>query len=1193
MATVRQRVNQVLRSAPGFGLAAYRRLPPNTQYLARRTGKRALRDVQDYLVRRSSLSVVMPVYNVEGYLAEAVDSVLSQSHRNFELILVDDGSTDTSGEMCDQFASNDSRIQVIHKANAGLGAARNTGIAAATGEFIAFIDSDDYLLPGAYEAMLRALRRSGADLVTANVRRRQGQRVFQAWNQSRSHVVDHHEVTLQELPELLFDTVAWNKIYRRSFFNTHVGGFPENKLYEDMVPVFKAMINAAAIEVLSKPVYVWRMRDERDSITQRLLERRNIDDRFEMLETISVMIRDRNLEDSLGEQLSDKILEGDLWIYVREMTGAEGEIIERIATVARANWPAASDRSKLIIPPERRVCYWLLCQGRGEEVMAFRQWYQSVNSAPPLRHADGRLLVLDTRSCPVSLDGIPELCLDMTMVARGVATVTALRWRSPTSLSVEGYAYTRFVSSGNQSISIVATEARTGAELELPVRRTDTTDAALWARDTVNSHEHDGFSCVIDIDQLRQHCDPRSGTCEWELGIRITDGDVVRQMKLDNIWLGGSAAVVGARLQSDGVVTRARTDPGQPLRITLSATGAAANAVHVDGATVRVRIDDPRVTAVWLVPTDDRRFAVARRDQDGWFTASVRPNPRESVQTTWRLRARVGGRNEPVLAPNGLGDELAPNSAGLQVIAEDSGRAAVRAYTRTAVIERVQYTSAGEIELSGVAYALNQVDIGVAPTAGEPTSWYAAQTERGRFQVQVPLTRVDFLGESRPLPHGRYQLRARRPGTNEQDDETRILVADVMAIDLPSTQLLDTIKVKISRAHRERLQLDISAPVPDALLGRFAQTSLESEHASLSRTLEDGVFFYVDLGASASDSALAIHEELRRRGTPLRLYWGVDDLSVAVPKGGIPVVKSSPQWYEKLNGCRYVVNNYGGVGGLVKHPDQRYLQTWHGTPYKFIGVSEAKHKNSFDSRYETIAREASEWDAFISPSPYMSELIPTEFLYSGSVLETGYPRNDRLVTAGARERDELRRAFGIPADARALLYAPTFREGQRHGWRAGLFDGLDLARLQAMLGPDWYILLRGHSFNARDTRASRSEGRLIDTTHHPDVNDLYLASDVLVTDYSSVMFDYAVTGKPIAYFTPDLKQYVAARGAYFDLAEFAPGPLFSDVVHLADALRDPEQLRAAHAERYEAFRMRFAPWDDGKAAARVVDVFFT
>lgn len=359
------------------------------------------------------------------------------------------------------------------------------------------------------------------------------------------------------------------------------------------------------------------------------------------------------------------------------------------------------------------------------------------------------------------------------------------------------------------------------------------------------------------------------------------------------------------------------------------------------------------------------------------------------------------------------------------------------------------------------------------------------------------------------------------------------------------------------------------------------------------RPLEDAVFFYVDLGLRAADSGLALHDEIRRRNLPLTLYWGVISPAVAVPPGAVPVVKGSVAWYEKLNSSRYVVNNYGGILGLRKHPEQRVLQTWHGTPYKFVGRSELRHRGASAPQIASMSREASEWDGFISPSPYMSTLIREEWDFEGAILETGYPRNDRLARAGRVQRQALRSAFDLPAAAHIALYAPTFREHQRDGWCADPFDGLDVNDLSSRLGPDWYILVRGHSFTARKgSQLPRGQGRVRDVTGHPDINDLYLVADVLVTDYSSTMFDFAVTGRPIVYFAPDLAQYALERGVYFDLAECAPGPIYEGIDALAEALRELPELVERYRDRYAAFRARFAPWDDGHAAARVVDAFF-
>jgi CDP-glycerol glycerophosphotransferase len=556
------------------------------------------------------------------------------------------------------------------------------------------------------------------------------------------------------------------------------------------------------------------------------------------------------------------------------------------------------------------------------------------------------------------------------------------------------------------------------------------------------------------------------------------------------------------------------------------------------------------------------------------------------------VHASVAGSEKRVFAPAGYVDSLGPNPAGLRAVVELSGAAAVQSYVRAAVVDRVDVLDDATVEVSGVAYGVREPQFALAPNNGEASDWHSADISDGRFTVRIPTVRPDLRGVPRPLKAGGYRVVGRVPDPAGGGDEVGVLLHEPALVPLPKLVMTEPAKMKISRAWPGRVVVDVSAPIPEEVLGRYPQTRMIASYAEGERVLEDAVFFCVDLGSNAADSALAIHQELRRRGTNLRLYWGIQDNSVPVPEGGIPVLKLSPDWYEKINTSRYLVNNYGGIWGLTKHPDQRYLQTWHGTPLKYVGASEIRHRKGPDASLEKLAGEAGEWDAFVSPSPYVSELVPTEFLFSGPVLETGYPRNDRLATAGPDESADLRRLLGLPPDARTVLYAPTFRDTNRNGWAAATFSGLDLSRLLELLGPDWHLLLRGHSFNARYDRSDHSAGRIHDVTHHPDINDLYLVADVLVTDYSSAMFDYAVTGKPILFFTPDLEQYAASRGVYFDLAEVAPGPMDIDVVSLAGHLRDLDDVVAANAERYAAFKARFAPWDDGKAAARVVDAFF-
>jgi CDP-glycerol glycerophosphotransferase len=232
----------------------------------------------------------------------------------------------------------------------------------------------------------------------------------------------------------------------------------------------------------------------------------------------------------------------------------------------------------------------------------------------------------------------------------------------------------------------------------------------------------------------------------------------------------------------------------------------------------------------------------------------------------------------------------------------------------------------------------------------------------------------------------------------------------------------------------------------------------------------------------------------------------------------------------------------------------------------------------------------------VSPNRFSTPILQRAYAVEGEMLETGYPRDDVLARP---DRDtlglEVRRRLGIPEGKRTVLYAPTYRDN--------LFDArgryrmdpqqLDLERLRAVVGEDTVILFRKHHYIV-DPVPVDPGGFVLDVSQYPDGTELMLAADVLVTDYSSMMFDFANTGRPMLFFTYDLEIYrEQVRGLYFDLAEKAPGPLLGTTDELGAALNDIEAIRGEYTERYSEFASTFCELNDGQAAARVVDRVFS
>jgi CDP-glycerol glycerophosphotransferase len=289
-------------------------------------------------------------------------------------------------------------------------------------------------------------------------------------------------------------------------------------------------------------------------------------------------------------------------------------------------------------------------------------------------------------------------------------------------------------------------------------------------------------------------------------------------------------------------------------------------------------------------------------------------------------------------------------------------------------------------------------------------------------------------------------------------------------------------------------------------------------------------------------------------------------------------------WYEALARCHAYVANAAAPYFFEKRTTQVHLQTWHGTPLKRIGEDRGPGDFTTWRHRRRVNAQAARWDAMLSPSPYCSDVFRSAFRYDGPFWEIGYPRNDALLAPDAAvNRDQIRSRLGLAPADRVVLYAPT--------WRALLGDRepkpmyLD-ADLLTQSCPEVVVLVRGHYTATRKPDLFAGHPRVHDVTRYPDIADLYLAADVLVTDYSSVMFDFVLTDKPVVLLTPDLEQYrEVERGFYFDLEENAPGPLIRTTAGVVEALSEPDR----DADRRARFRSRFCPYEDGRSAAKAVD----
>ncbi|MBD0841968.1 bifunctional glycosyltransferase family 2 protein/CDP-glycerol:glycerophosphate glycerophosphotransferase [Streptomyces sp. TRM68416] len=329
----------------------------------------------------------------------------------------------------------------------------------------------------------------------------------------------------------------------------------------------------------------------------------------------------------------------------------------------------------------------------------------------------------------------------------------------------------------------------------------------------------------------------------------------------------------------------------------------------------------------------------------------------------------------------------------------------------------------------------------------------------------------------------------------------------------------------------------------------------------------------------------ALEQAFRTHAPHIRTAWiARPEHHHTVPSATRRISPGTAAHWTALARSKYLVSNDGFDRRLVKRPGQILVQTQHGTPLKHMGLDlRERPAASGDIDFDALLKDVDTWDYVLSANRHST--LTWQRVYPGSfkTLAYGSPRNDVFQQATSADVARLRESLGIPEGSVAILYAPTHRD-----YRRTQRSALDLDRVVGRLGPRFVVLARAHPRHGGPLAAGTTSPRVIDVTDHPSVEALCLASDALVTDYSSIMFDYAGLDRPIVVHTEDREAYEAARGTYFDLRDFPPGAVARSEDELIDIFATGHWRGSRSAQLRTAFRARFCPYDDGRAAERVV-----
>lgn len=1185
---------------------------------------------------RPLLSVVVPVYNVEDYLVACLESLARQTQPGLEVILVDDGSTDDSGAIAERFAAGRLGWTVLHVENGGLGRARNIGMDRATADYIAFVDSDDLVPRDAYELMLHAVMGSGSDLVSGQVLRYDGARTHGSGLHYRAITSTQIRTHISRTPSLINDTTAWNKVYRLAFLLEHGLRFPEGVYYEDIPLTLRAHFLASSVDVLAEPVYLWRERQTAEpSITQRRNEAQNLRDRMAAVRSIDRFLAETG--NARGKRVHDgKVLAIDLPLYIDVVHEGDVEFQEALVTEFADYLRGVSPADIAALPPLRQLQLHLIGKGMRQHLIELQDYVrQPGNSARVVRQGLRLYADLPFRGDPEV--GAPDSIYDVT---RSQPLVTGVRdvWWEGDRLTIDGHAYINRVADAGPLSTVHRIQLRRlGMDADLrarvPAKRVRRPDLTAGYQAAPVSITGAGFLASVPPEPLRLPAG--RDVAEYELlaqvaarsarrGAAVGRAEKGRALNPPRALIDPDTIVVvayrgprlricsrrvrglltGVGITDDEVTLRLRSVPGTDLR------GAAVHLRRLDsvsGVTVPLDVEDGTASAT--VSVADLAIHPESLNERQWRIWLVCPRPGAEAVDAETAEAEVseaasyesekedrqapaGARVAPLFLDPDLPDAIGRARGRLVIVNQNGLRGALLSDLYPVPVMTGFTLDNDGLRLVGLRNGSPATELLLA-AAGERHTVPLEGTD-DRWTATIPRRGLPGRPVLRWL-EGRWTVSV--PSDDPGEPDLPVLVSSAAEQLLVADPEDDLVRVALRSTQRHELLLDVDASGAHADRGRHNRERARTVTYRIARRrpLEDTIFFEAWKGRQYSDSPRAIFEELQRRGDPRRMVWAVESHAVETPDGVETVITGGSDYFQQLGRARWVVSNDSMPTHYVKREGSHYGQTWHGTPLKRIAFDMPSLQMSNKNYLEQFSHEVTKWDALVSPNPFSTEIFTRAFRYSGPVLEIGYPRNDIFFHEAEREARAaaVRERLGLPEGRRVVLYAPTWRDNQYDkSGRYRFAMKLDLERMYRKLKDEAVLLIRGHQLVAQRVDTSFFGGFVRNVSTYPDISDLYLIADVLVTDYSSVMFDFVSTGRPMLFYTYDLEAYRDdLRGFYLDFETDAPGPLLMHTDEVVEALRSlPEVARASEA-RYAAFRDRFAGLEDGGASGRFIDRF--
>lgn len=1169
------------------------------------------------------LSVIVPSYNVSNYLEECIESIVAQEMDSMEIIIVNDGSTDNTLEIARMLEREYEQVVVIDQPNGGLGNARNTGAAYATGEFIAFVDSDDVLTKGSYQLMINTLEKSGSDFVIGNVVRFNSTKTFGSTLHKKVFHEDLIGVSVREHHELLYDTTAWNKVFRMDFWRDNHFSFPEKMLYEDIPVTIPAHAIAKKVDVLKRVVYKWRARDSGDfSITQQREQINNFLDRVKGIDMVRDFFDKHAIPSELQQAYDLKNLQMDFPLYLNYMLVADKEYQQALSDYVIRYLDTVDYEVFMQLSILLKIKYRLIQQNR------FSDFLQVIRND---RRKKNNIRV---ETMPNGFYTFNYQFSDVLTDEEKIADVefSPVRWIERATwvnndLHIDGVAYLSrlpYAHKKDSKMVVNLVSAITGNKIPLPAsqfKRKLRLDVTVKRGGDVGSkipfkrlhnYNYTGFQlCITNKTFLKLN--PSE---EYFVEITITHGKVEKSFNLGGPKPGYASKPKSKLYQQDLFKPQYTTAwemivSRESLKDSILSTTFDDMGILINGT---VSDEDTKQLSMWSTAFESEKYELETKITGNHYTARIPNSLIEQILApddegkVVNKRFRFSFTDEQWLNRN---DDFSAHLDGfgndrqITVIPTNDGTymlqfGQVIAITTDLKEHRNNVTLTFMVPTSFFADAL---DYSVILNGGIEVYDLPFEIVSQNKHVTLIKAKIEWL---MPEKRRNFWIRLKKTITRVstvkeiQNDEVlvgqKIWKKDIMVpIYLYNMGIDKIIKkkqgIKYEVYHplgKHHLQYRVSSYWERIDDGPKRQEIVRRVLYPMWRkmpVLKNVCVLESFWGREFSDNPKAIYDYMVNERPNMKYIIPMQNTleHIEYRSENTEIVKrNSWRYMYYLARGKYFFNNVNFPDYYRKRTEAIEVQTMHGTPLKRLGLDNPGEIP--DHLIKQFIEKCKRWDYLTIPSDYVGEIAKSAYRFEGTLLKTGYPRNDSLFEINDSVRKDIFEKYGLPSDKKVILYAPT--------WRVqGKFSmPMDLKKMQEILGDEYIVIIKLHHYMIPNFSLDEVKGFAYRFGRGSIISDFYKIADMLITDYSSVMFDYAILQRPMLFFTYDYDNYKDnLRGMYFDFKEDAPGPLVENTDDLIEEILHIDDYSEKYKEQIEHFTKKFIQYDTGNASKELIE----